>query len=83
MLQSRRQIYRVVFDRTTPCWTIEMDGRTRPVTRVIAKAEAIELALKLGRSAELGQVLVHGRDGSIETEYMFGEITAESTRLAS
>ena len=83
MLQSKRQIYRVVYDRVTPSWTIEMDGRARPLTRVIAKADAIELAIKLGRSAEVGQVFVHCRDGSVETEHKFGEITRDGARMAS
>ena len=72
-MQSKRQVYRVFYDKETPCWTIQLEGRGRPLTRTTAKAEAVELALKLGRSAELAQVLVHREDGSIETEHTYGE----------
>ena len=72
-MQSKEQVYRVMYDRNLPSWMIQMEGRERPLTRTTAKAEAVELALKLARSAELGHVLVHREDGSVETEHTYGE----------
>jgi hypothetical protein len=69
----KSQVYRVVYDRRTPGWQIEMDGRRGPLTGAITKTEAIELALKLGRSAEIARVFIHRRDGTVEIEHSFDD----------
>ena len=74
LLPAKHQVYRVVYDKATPSWTVQMDGRHSPLTRATSKTIAIDLALGLARSAEIGQVFVHGRDGSIEAEHSFGEV---------
>ena len=79
-MHSKREVYHVLYDEKMPSWKIELEGRERPLTRTITKAEAIELALKLGRSAELALILIHRQDGSVETEHSYGE---ESGRIAS
>ena len=70
--KSALQVYRVVYDPTTPCWLIQQNGRPA-LTHSSSKAVAVELALKLGRSADAAQVIIHRSDGSVETEHMFSE----------
>ena len=79
-MHSKREVYHVLYDEKMPSWKIELEGRDRPVTRTITRSEAVELALKLGRSAELALIFVHRQDGSIETEHTYGE---DGGRIAS
>ena len=71
LLAPRHQVYRVVFDKATPCWTIQREGRSRPLTQATSKSVAVDLALKLARSDQTALVFVHRRDGSVETEHRF------------
>jgi len=37
------------------------------------KSDALDLAKDLAKNAGLGQVIVHGKDGVIQTEYTYGK----------
>ncbi len=37
------------------------------------KADALDRAKELAKSHPLGQVVVHGKDGKIQTEYTYGK----------
>ena len=72
-LEPKHQVFRVEYDAATSCWVVKQRGRTRPLTQSHSKMVAIDLALKLARSAQTAQLFIHRRDGSIETEHTFGE----------
>jgi hypothetical protein len=69
---SKRRIYHV-----TPAgdgdWKVKERGAERAVRIVEDKSDALSLAKDLAKHANLGQVIVHGRDGVIQTEYTYGQ----------
>ena len=82
VLEPEHQVYRVVYDHAKPCWTIERDGTTRPVLQTDSRTEAVELAVKLGRSAQSGRVFVYRRNGSLETEHAFDDSVPHTRSFA-
>ena len=72
-MESKHRIYRVAYDAVVHAWVIRQEGRARRLAQSDSKTVAIDLALKLARSAQTAQLFVHRRDGSVETEHMFGE----------
>jgi hypothetical protein len=54
-------------------WKVKRAGAGRADSIVKNKADAIERAKELAKSYPLGQVLIHGKDNKIQTEYTYGE----------
>jgi len=75
---TSRRVYHV-----TPAgegdWKVKERGADRAVKVLEDKADALDLAKDLAKNAALGQVIVHGRDGVIQTEYTYGQ-DPEKTR---
>jgi len=71
MGQAERKAYHVVFGRGG--WKVSAEDVSREPTRHPTKEAAVAEATQLARAADVGQVIVHGLDGSIETEYTFGD----------
>ena len=69
---SKRRVYHV-----TPAgsgdWKVKEKGAERAVKILEDKADALNLAKDLAKNAELGQVVVHGKDGVIQTEHTYGK----------
>jgi hypothetical protein len=63
--------YHVVFGRGG--WKVSAEDVSREPSRHETKEAAVAEATQLARAADLGQVIVHGVDGSIESEHTFGE----------
>lgn len=53
-------------------WKVKGEGSSRASGIHDNKAEALEQAKDLAKSRDFGQVIVHGRDGKIQTEYTYG-----------
>jgi hypothetical protein len=67
----KRKSYHVVYSIGLGVWRIKLGGKY--VCYFFArKKDAISEAKELARSAELGQVAVHGKDGKIQREYTYG-----------
>ena len=54
-------------------WGVLRAGAARAGSVHGSKAEAIARAKELARRSALGQVIVHGRSGGIQTEYTYGK----------
>ena len=70
-MASKRKVYHVVNEGGMWKAKVERDERAS-VTGTI-KREVIEVAKTLAQRSELGQVIIHREDGSIEEECTYGE----------
>lgn len=67
---SQRKTYHV-----TPSggdWKVKLVGAERANKILENKKDAIALAKELAKGADLGQVIIHKADGTIQTEYTYG-----------
>ena len=69
---SKRRVYHV-----TPTgdgdWKVKERGAGRAVKVLEDKSDALGLAKDLAKKADHGQVIVHGKDGVIQTEHTYGQ----------
>ena len=54
-------------------WNVKAENASRASSACDTKAEAVDRAKDLAKSQSLGQVVVHGQDGRIQTEYTYGK----------
>ncbi|MBP9686755.1 MAG: DUF2188 domain-containing protein [Candidatus Doudnabacteria bacterium] len=54
-------------------WRVKRVGAQRAGNIVENKLDAIARAKELAKGNELGQVIVHGKDRKIQTEYAYGK----------
>ena len=54
-------------------WRVKREDAERAANIIENKAEAIERAKELAKENPLGQVLIHGKDGKVQTEYTYGQ----------
>jgi hypothetical protein len=69
---SKRRVYHVTPDGDGD-WKVKERGAERAVKVLEDKSDALDLAKDLAKKADLGQVIVHGKDGVIQTEYTYGK----------
>lgn len=67
---SERVTYHVVPDANS--WKVKNTAEETYEVLVDHKDRAIELAKERAKSHELGQVIVHNRDGKISDEFTYG-----------
>jgi len=67
-----RKVYHVVCDGGVWKVKLEKHGTVRGGV-CLTKALAISRAKVLGKNAMLGQVIVHKKNGMIQTEYTYGD----------
>jgi Uncharacterized protein conserved in bacteria (DUF2188) len=53
-------------------WQVKPEGENHRELLVDNKDNAVDQAREMAKSSGLGQVIVHKRDGTIETEYTYG-----------
>jgi hypothetical protein len=70
--KSIRKVYHVVPDPKGG-WAVKEEKNKNPSVKTEKKVEAIIKAKELAKKAKLGQVIVHKKDGEIQTEYTYGE----------
>lgn len=54
-------------------WQTKAEGGLRASQVAKTKAEAIDRARDLAKSKPLGQLIIHGSDGRIQTEHTYGK----------
>jgi hypothetical protein len=54
-------------------WNAKTEGAKRVAGNYEDKADALAKAKEVAKNAPLGQVIVQGRDGKIQTEYTYGK----------
>jgi len=59
-------------------WEVKRAGSSETEFLVDNKDNAVEHAKELARAQELGQVIVHNRDGRIAEEFTYGEDPSSS-----
>ena len=69
---SRRRVYHVL-PTDDGDWKVKERGAERAVKILEDKADALDLAKELAKNADLGQVIIHGKDGVIQTEHTYGQ----------
>jgi cell division protein FtsN len=70
---SERVVYHVVPDKDENVWKVEKEDSDRASSICQTKDEAIEEARRLAQNNPLSQVKVHRRDGTIQTEWTYGQ----------
>lgn len=54
-------------------WQVKHAGKDRATSRHGTKDDAVQAAKTIAKKRELGQVIVHKRDGTIQQEFTYGE----------
>ncbi len=54
-------------------WDVKSEGARRAAANYENKGKAVDRAKEIAKSVSLGQVIIQGRDGKIQTEYTYGE----------
>ena len=70
-MAKKRDVYHVTPDGDG--WKVKKEGASRASASTGTKKPAIDRAKELAKKAPLGQVIIHKQDGSIQTEYTYGE----------
>ena len=53
-------------------WAVQREGASRASSVHATKAEAVQAGRAAAQSSGLGQLLIHGQDGRIQTEHTYG-----------
>lgn len=75
----QRLKYHVVY--TENAWHVKLEHSPEPISTHHTQDEAIKSARALAKQAELAQVIVHGKDGKIQTECTYGKDPKDIARL--
>lgn len=54
-------------------WKVKAENANRASSNHQTKDKAIERAKELAKSLDMGQVIIHKKDGTIQTEYTYGK----------
>ena len=69
---AKRKVYHVTTAEDGG-WKVKAEDAQRASSTHEKKTEALSRAKELAKTHELGQVVVHKKDGTIETEYTYGK----------
>ena len=61
-------------------WAVRREGADRAAAVYAEKTKATDRAAKMARSAKSGQVLIHGRDGRIQSEHTYSRDSYSTKR---
>jgi hypothetical protein len=68
---KKRKVYHVTPDGKGG-WDVKAEGAQRSSAHFENKVDAIVRGKRLAKSASLGQIKIHKRDGKIQTEHTYG-----------
>jgi uncharacterized protein YdaT len=71
-MMSERKVYHVL-PGSEDGWQVKEERARQATSSHDTKAEAVSRARELAKSQALAQVIVHKQDGTIQTEYTYGE----------
>ena len=54
-------------------WSLDREGGKRSLGTFATKAEGLAAGKERAKSSGLGQLIVHTKDGKIQTEYTYGK----------
>jgi len=68
---SKRQVFHVVPAKGG--WNVNRAGADRPEKTFDNKKDAVGFGREIAKSQRPGQLIIHKKDGTIETEYTYGK----------
>lgn len=74
--QSARMVFHVV--PSAQGWQVKEQRNPEALTTLPTKAEAIEAGRAIAKSHRLSQLIIHRANGTIETEYTYGNDPKDS-----
>ena len=69
---GKRKTYHVT-PRPDGGWNVKAAEASRASSTHGTKADALERAKELAKNQDLGQVVIHKKDGTIQTEHTYGK----------
>jgi len=54
-------------------WGVRKEGSERSIKNFETKEQAVDFGRQKGREAPLGQLIIHKKDGEIQTEHTYGK----------
>lgn len=72
MARKKRMVYHVT-PSSNGGWDIKKEGGKRPSDHLEKKTDAIARGKELAKKAPLSQIKIHKQDGTIQTEYTYGD----------
>jgi hypothetical protein len=69
---NKRRVYHVI-PAGDGDWKVKERGAERAVKIFEDKSDALALAKEIAKNSSLSQVVVHGKNGVIQTEYTYGQ----------
>ena len=72
MAKGKRSRFHVT-PRPDGGWQVKREGAKRPSSIHRKKSPAVDRAREMAKSEPLGQVKIHRKDGTIETEHTYGK----------
>lgn len=54
-------------------WKVQREGASRPAKVFDNKADAVDFGREIAQRQEPGQLIIHGKDGVIQTEHTYGK----------
>lgn len=69
MAAKKREIYHVLWERNH--WTIKKEKSRTGNGKFQNKEEALQKGRSIARSKRLGQLIVHKKDGKVQTEFTY------------
>lgn len=67
-----RKVYHVT-PKPDGGWQVKAENASRASSNNERKADAVDRAKELAKSSELGQVIIHKQNGTIQTEYTYSK----------
>ncbi len=74
----KRSVYHVVPDEDSGNWKLKKQGSDRALKTFEKKQDAINRGKEIAKNQSLGQLKVHKHDGTIQTEYTYGNDSKKS-----
>ncbi len=69
----KRERFHVTHSQKAKNWQVKREGRSTAMAEADTKKEAVSLGRDMARRMQNSQLLVHGRDGKIQTEFTYGD----------
>jgi len=69
---SNRKTYHVT-PKPEGGWNVKGENASRASSSHDTKADAVDRAKELAKNQDLGQVIIHKKDGTIQTEHTYGK----------
>lgn len=72
-MAKKRKTYHLVYTKESKQWKVEIEGASRASSVHENKKSALDAARELARNQQPSQLVVHNMDGTIQTEYTYGD----------